>query len=70
MGRDKLTLVGAGCVLTVHSSWNTGAQEEKKKVGGFLFFGVGFFLLGCLVLLLLFFLSLSHFLMGQQANPM
>lgn len=47
--------------------WGT---REKKKVGGFLFFGVGFFLLGCLVLLLLFFLSLSHFLMGQQANPM
>lgn len=58
MGRDKLTLVGAGCLPTVHSSWNIGAQEKKTKAGGFfcLFVSLvlGFFLL-------LFSLSPAHF---------
>lgn len=49
MGRDKLTLVGAGCVLTVHSSWDIWAQEKKNQ-GGFLF-----------CFLLLFSLSPAHF---------
>lgn len=73
MGRDKLTLVGAGCVLTVHSSWNIGAQEEKKhRLRDFcLFVGVGVFfvrLFWCFCYY--FFLSPAHFLMGQQADPM
>lgn len=70
MGRDKLTLVGAGCVLTVHSLWNIGAQENKKTGWRIFVCLLGLvFLLVCLVFLLLFFLSPAHFLMRQQANP-
>lgn len=67
MGRDKLTLVGAVCVLTVHSSWNIGAQAKKKKrLGDFCFWVWGFFvgLFGAFVII--FFIT-GSFLNGAAS---
>lgn len=68
MGRGKLTLVGAGCLPTVHSSWNIGAQEKKNQGWGFFCLFVSLFL-GFFVIIIFVTSSFFSKLMGQQANP-